>query len=178
MRFTPGLVFSYFGNGIPTLKLLPMHDGADCEVMVRAAGYFKDDMRKLGPFVLLYNLLVDLEEEVAARRYHIELYNDYELERAADWGAGGDELGELRESLAWSMCAELEWTAALLAAARYNKILRMAATFQAQAAAVRIEAAYLSWKFRKEVLWNPNTELGGLRLRKEAERELAESAVL
>ncbi len=25
---------------------------------------------------------------------------------------------------------------------------------------LRIEAAYLSLKFRKEVLWNPNTELG------------------
>ena len=51
-------------------------------------------------------------------------------------------------------------------------VLRMAATFNAQPPVGRIEAAYLSWKFRKELLWNPNTELGRHWLQLKVDREL------
>jgi hypothetical protein len=47
---------------------------------------------------------------------------------------------------------------------RINTMRRMAAAYKAnvatKVAALRIEAAYLGWKVRKEVLWNPNTDVG------------------
>ncbi len=59
------------------------------------------------------------------------------------------------------------------AAARRDTLLRMAGAMKAQAAVLHIEAAWLSWRFRKEVLWNPNTELGRRAKQREIELEMS-----
>ncbi len=46
------------------------------------------------------------------------------------------------------------------AASRRTSIVRMAAAYHAKLAVQRIEKAYLSWSFRKGVLWNPRTDRG------------------
>jgi hypothetical protein len=100
--------------------------------------------------------VADPDGEVSDARYLQELQDEYNVDMAADSGADYEDVMKLREDLALT----LDGILAAKAAVRRDTLLCMAGTMQAQAAVARIEAAWLSWRFSKEVLWNPNTELG------------------
>jgi hypothetical protein len=98
------------------------------------------------------------------------------MDRAAADGAGEQELQQMAVDMAAEWNTTLDQTAAW-AAARRDTLRRMAAAFKAAfetraAAASRIKAAFLSWRFRIKVLLNPNTELGRRWLQRMIKREL------
>jgi hypothetical protein len=169
--------------GSPWHLKLETVDGAECSLTLNGAiadpnleMEGPDHVQSLGPFVLVHELVIDPEEQLELMRFYTEQAHQFLMQRAADDGAGEQQLQQMAVDMAADLNTTLAQTAAW-AAARRDTLLRMAAAFKAAfearaAAASCIKAAYKSWMWRLRVLWNPNTEVGRRWLQLWIQREM------
>ncbi len=88
-------------------------------------------MQRVGPFLLVHDLAVDLQDEVDAERYHLLPHNDHFIQ---GWLFAGPEDNMFVRITMAEEGAQI----------RRNTMHCMADAFEAKVAVLRIEAAYLS----------------------------------
>jgi hypothetical protein len=178
LHFTPPLVYNYEATqepGIPewqrnVLQLATPGLGRKLQLRIKERhAPSQDATLQLGPYLLVYEVLVDFDSEVE----HVE--------EALDLDEGGEvppDMMTIEGVLTDDPEAHFEiWIeiAATALLASCDTIKRMARAFKVRAAVRRIEAAFKRWKWKKEVAWNPHTALGRLLLQLGAEAHTAES---
>ncbi len=183
LHYTPPLVYNYKATQQPgtpewqrdVLELATPGLGRDCRLQLRMHqrhAPFQDATLRLGPYLLVHGVAVDMDKELAPLEQALnalEERGEVPPEMMMIEGALIDDPEENMEYM------ELRYEMAAAAVrVRWHTIQRMHMAFMAKAAVRRMCAAFKRWTWRKEVKWNPHTALGRRLLQLRAEAWAAE----